>query len=108
MGNTQMMAEGYEQGLGFLRGVAIDQHFSQRNRFKDMVALKQKYPQLLGIGIDEGTCLVVKQSKADIIGPGQVAFFDRPIGSEEIEAFTSVKVGQVYELKMRCVIADGE
>ncbi len=108
MGNTQMMAEGYERGLGFLRGVAIDQHFSQRNRFPDMALLKKTFPQLLGIGIDEGTCLVVKQSRAEVIGPGQVAFFDRPIGSEEIEAFTSVKVGQVYELKMRFVIADGE
>ena len=108
MGNTLMMAEGYERGLGFLRGVAIDQHFSQRNRFPDMALLKKTFPQLLGIGIDEGTCLVVKRSKAEVIGPGQVAFFDRPVGSEEIEAFTSVKAGQVYELKMRRVIADAE
>ncbi len=106
MGNSQMMAEGYEQGLGFLRGVAIDQHFSQRNRFPDMALLKKTHPQLLGIGIDEGTCLVVKQSKAEIIGPGQVAFFDRPIGSEEIETFTSVKAGEVYDLASRKLIAD--
>ena len=108
MGNTQMMAEGYERGLGFLTGVAIDQHFSQRNRFPDMALLKKTFPQLLGIGIDEGTCLVVKQSKAEVIGPGQVAFFDRPIDSDEIEAFTSIKSGQIYELELRCVIAVGE
>ena len=105
MGNTLMMAEGYERGLGFLTGVAIDQHFSQRNRFPDMALLKKTFPQLLGIGIDEGTCLVVKQSKAEVIGPGQVAFFDRSIDSDEIEAFTSVKAGQAYDLEMRCVIA---
>ncbi len=108
MGNTLMMAEGYERGLGFLTGVAIDQHFSQRNRFTDMALLKKTFPQLLGIGIDEGTCLVVKQSKAEVIGPGQVAFFDRPIDSDEIEAFTCVKAGQAYDLEMRCVIAVGE
>ncbi|HUP77813.1 MAG TPA: cyanophycinase, partial [Pirellula sp.] len=106
MSNTQMMAEGYEQGLGFLRGVAIDQHFSQRNRFADMALLKRTHPQLLGIGIDEGTCLIVKQSNAEIIGSGQVAFFDRLIGSEEIESFTSVKMGQVYDLASRKLIAD--
>ncbi len=108
MGNTQMMAEGYERGLGFLTGVAIDQHFSQRNRFPDMALLKKSFPQLLGIGIDEGTCLFVKQSKSEIIGPGQVAFFDRPVGSEDVEAFTSVKAGQVYDLAKRTVISDGE
>ena len=28
LGNTDMMAEGYERGLGFLPGAAVDQHFS--------------------------------------------------------------------------------
>ena len=106
MGNTQMMADGYEQGLGFLRGVAIDQHFSQRNRFPDMVLLKRTHPQLLGIGIDEGTCLVVRQSSAKIIGPGQVAFFDRPVGSDEIESFTNTKAGEIYDLASRKLITD--
>ena len=104
MGNTQMMAEGYERGLGFLTGVAIDQHFTQRKRFPDMALLKRTYPQLLGIGIDEGTCLVVKESRAEIIGPGQVAFFDRPIGSDDIEAHTSVVSGQVYDLASRAIV----
>ena len=104
MGNAQMMAEGYERGLGFLTGVAIDQHFTQRNRFPDMALLKRSFPQLLGIGIDEGTCLVVKENKAEIIGPGQVAFFDRPIGSDEIEAHTRVVSGQVYDLKLRVIV----
>jgi len=40
-----------------LSGVAIDQHFSQRKRFKDMTTLMKTYPQLLGIGIDEATAL---------------------------------------------------
>ena len=104
IGNTQMMAEGYERGLGFLTGVAIDQHFTQRNRFPDMALLKRTYPQLLGIGIDEGTCLVVKGSKAEVIGSGQVAFFDRPIGSVEIEANTVVMAGQVYDLESRVIV----
>ncbi|MCY2985082.1 MAG: cyanophycinase [Planctomycetota bacterium] len=105
MGNTQMMAEGYERGLGFLTGVAIDQHFSQRNRFGDMALLKRTFPQLLGIGIDEGTCLIVKQSKAEVIGPGQVAFYDRPSGSESLEANTSVTQGAVYDMESRTLLA---
>jgi len=101
MGNTQIMAEGYERGLGFLSGVAIDQHFTQRNRFSDMARLKKTFPQLLGIGIDEGTYMIVEQSQAKIMGAGQVAFFDRSIGSKDVEAYTSVAAGQVYDLASR-------
>jgi len=104
LGNTQMMAEGYERGLGFITGVAIDQHFTQRRRFPDMALLKRTHPQLLGIGIDEGTCLIVKQTQAEIIGPGQVAFFDQPIGSKDVEGYTSLKAGQVYDLETRSMV----
>jgi cyanophycinase len=106
MGNTEMMAEGYERGMGFLTGVAIDQHFTQRNRFPDMQLLKRTFPQLLGIGIDEGTCLIVKKGQAEVIGPGQVAFFDRPEGSDSIQEHTSVVAGQVYDLERRVRVVD--
>src|SRR5690606_23996748 len=32
VGNQIMVQDGYRRGLGFLPGVGIDQHFSQRNR----------------------------------------------------------------------------
>src|SRR5437868_7020804 len=55
LGNRNIIAEGYERGFGFLKGVAIDQHFFARKRTADMTELMTAYPQLLGIGIDEGT-----------------------------------------------------
>ena len=61
--NTEMTCEGYERGLGFLPGVAIDQHFAQRKRFADMTALMKAYPQLLGIGLDEATAIVVQGTR---------------------------------------------
>ncbi len=89
LGNRDIMAEGYERGFGFLPGVAIDQHFAQRKRFPDMMALKKTYPQLLGIGIDEKTAIVVKGEQAEIVGEGRVAFFDRhqPTMSPGIQAY---------------------
>ncbi len=101
LGNTQMMAEGYERGLGFLQGIAIDQHFTQRNRYADMVLLKKAFPQLLGVGIDEGTCLIVTGSEAKVIGPGKVAFYDQAIGSEALEQYTHVSSGELYDLVAR-------
>jgi cyanophycinase len=80
LGNTDMMADGYERGLGFLPGVAVDQHFTQRKRQPDLTSLMLRYPQLLGIGIDEATALVVQGSKADIIGRGNVHFYDYRAG----------------------------
>jgi cyanophycinase len=74
--NTDMMAWGYERGLGFLPGVAVDQHFAQRNRFNDLLSVVQCYPQLLGIGIDEATAVIVQGQVAEIAGRGSAHFFD--------------------------------
>ncbi len=75
--NFDIMAPGYERGLGFLDGVAIDQHFSQRGRQKDMTQLANRYPQLLGIGLDEATAIIVRKSEAQVVGRGKVFFYDR-------------------------------
>ena len=48
LGNTIMMAEGYERGFSFLPGVAIDQHFSQRNRLSDLIPVIRAHPQVCG------------------------------------------------------------
>jgi cyanophycinase len=74
LGNFVMMAEGYERGFAFLPGVAIDQHFSQRNRFPDLIPVVQRHPKMLGVGIDESTAIVVTQSRADVVGRGAAHF----------------------------------
>jgi cyanophycinase len=74
LGNTVMMAEGYERGFAFLPGVAIDQHFAQRGRQPDLLPVIKRHPKLLGIGIDEGTAVVVTGSKAEVIGQHSAHF----------------------------------
>jgi len=74
LGNQVMMAEGYERGFGFLPGVAIDQHFSQRGRHRDLVPVVDRHPKLLGIGIDEATAIVVTGSRAEVIGDHSAHF----------------------------------
>lgn len=105
LGNEEMMAEGYERGLGFLPGVAIDQHFTQRGRQKDMTAVMQRYPQLLGIGIDERTALFVSGQEVKVVGSGQVCFYDYrngcPTGDTD---YTALKAGQTYDLVARKTI----
>lgn len=76
-GNTLMMAPGYEAGLAFLRNVAVDQHLLKRNRQDDLVPVIEKHPELLGIGIDESTAIVVSRDQFEVIGVSKVAIYDR-------------------------------
>lgn len=105
MGNLNIIAEGYEHGLGLLTGVAIDQHFSQRNRLADMTTLVARYPQLLGIGIDESTAIVVQKSAAEVVGANHVAFYDaRRPKDDDGRDYVKLKAGQRYDLQNRRVI----
>ncbi len=101
--NFDIMAPGYERGgLGFISGVAIDQHFSQRQRQRDMKQLVTRYPQLLGIGIDETTAIIVQQSLAEVVGEGSVYFYDanRPALPEQLD-YEALRAGEAYDLANR-------
>jgi cyanophycinase len=110
LGNRVMMAEGYERGFNFLPGVAIDQHFSQRRRFADMTGVMETFPQLLGIGIDEATALVVQGHTANIIGRNGAHFYDYSQGKPNNDGhdYTSVATGGQYDLKNRRAILKSE
>ena len=106
LGNTIMMAEGYERAFGFLAGTAIDQHFAQRRRYRDMTRLVDTFPQLLGIGIDESTALIVEGHHGGVVGRHAVHFYDRRRPSIEGEPdHVTVAAGKVFDLKKRRVVA---
>lgn len=99
LGNRVVMAEGYERGLGFLKGVAIDQHLTQRNRLKDLRTVVKRFPQLLGIGLDESTGILVRKSRAQVLGKNGVFFLGPDSDSE-----SRLIEGQIYDLEKRQVI----
>jgi cyanophycinase len=102
LGNLDIMAAGYERGLGFIRGVAIDQHFTARRRHKDMTQLVMAYPQLLGIGLDEATAIIVRGSMAEVTGRGSVFFFDAKRPHKEGEPdYETAPSGSTYDLAKR-------
>jgi cyanophycinase len=57
----------HEHGFAFLRKVAIDQHINTRNRWDDIIPVIKKYPNLLGIGLSEGTAIVVTGDRFQVI-----------------------------------------
>jgi len=64
-------------GLGLLRGVVIDQHFEQRNRYGRLLSLVAQSPSLLGLGVDEDTAAVIDdRRRLEVIGRGAVTVVD--------------------------------
>jgi cyanophycinase len=75
-GNTLMMAPGYEKGFGYLHNVAVDQHLLKRKREKDLLQVIDRFPKLLGIGIDEATAIVVEGDAFEVVGESKVGIYD--------------------------------
>lgn len=63
-------------GLGLVRGVILDQHFAQRNRYGRLLALVAQSPSLLGIGVDEDTAAVFHDHQLTVVGRGAVTIMD--------------------------------
>lgn len=63
-------------GMGFLPGVVIDQHFSQRGRLGRLISALLQEPADLGFGIDENTAMVVTDDQIEVIGEGCVTVVD--------------------------------
>jgi cyanophycinase len=63
-------------GLGLVRDVIIDQHFAERGRFGRLFGAVAHNPRELGIGIDEDTALVLRDSRFEVIGSGCVYVVD--------------------------------
>ena len=63
-------------GMGFLPGVVIDQHFSQRGRLGRLIAALSQQPAILGFGIDENTSIVVSDDQFEVVGEGSITVVD--------------------------------
>lgn len=92
----------HERGFNFLRRSAIDQHINTRNRWDDLIPVIQKYPALLGIGISEGTAIVVTGDTFEVMGRWKVAVHDntRPYQPWE-KPYYVLSPGDVYDMKLR-------
>ena len=112
--NNQIMMGDHEEGFGFLKNVAIDQHVLTRNRHFDMIEILTHRPELLGIGIDEKTGIIVKGNQFEVIGDSYVIVYDKTFWSRERSdlkklpknnmMFYFLRAGDKYDLLNRKVI----
>lgn len=91
--NIKMIGD-HQQGFGFITNIAIDQHHLIRNRQYDMFDVIEMHPELLGIGIDIDTCIVVQDKEFTVIGRTYVSIYDRTFFSEEREMLYELSDGE--------------
>jgi cyanophycinase len=91
--NTIMVGD-HEKGLRFIRNIAVDQHLLARNRHFDMFEVLDEYPELLGIGLDENTGIIVRQDTFEVVGESYVAIYDGTRWSAERDTIYNLKEGQ--------------
>jgi cyanophycinase len=98
------------KGLGLWPEILIDQHFLKRQRDNRLISAVLDHPQLVGVGIDEATAVVVQGSAFEVVGKSSVvvvdargAKVDRP-AKGDLATGTGLKLsvlraGQRYSLK---------
>lgn len=98
-----LMVDGRDRGFGFLPNIAINPHLTSSQRENELVSVVDRYPHLLGLGIDDDAGLVVRGDIAEVIGSGRVAVYDNqkhPAGW-----YFWLKAGDKLDLRARS--ADG-
>lgn len=111
---NQIMMGDHEEGFGFVKNIAIDQHVIARNRHFDMFDILKNRPELLGISIDEGTAAVVEGNTFEVIGKSYVIIYDGNFWSREgsdmktlpesAQQFYFLRQGDKYDMKKRKVL----
>lgn len=64
------------KGLGLWPDVLIDQHFLKRQRDNRLISAVMDRPALVGIGIDEGTAVILKGTVFEVLGKSSVVVID--------------------------------
>jgi cyanophycinase len=115
--NTIMVGD-HKKSFAFIENVAVDQHLIPRNRHFDMFEVLEQYPDLLGIGLDENTGIIVKKDTFRVTGENYVAIYDGTRWSAERDTIYKLKKGEEqfyfldegdrYNLKERHVIREKE
>lgn len=72
-----------QNGLGLWPEAIVDQHFLQKGRFNRLALAVIDYPNLLGVGIDEETAVIVRGREFEVIGNSNVTIIDGRKASRE-------------------------
>lgn len=94
-------------GFGLIDGAIVDQHFVRRKRHNRLISLVLEKPELMGVGIDESTALLVRpDGNWEILGASVAVVFDarrsrvtppsQTLGAAEVRMHV-LPMGSVFE-----------
>jgi len=66
----------FQPAFSFIQNVDIDQHVLVRNRQFDLIPVIEKYPNHLGVGIDESTAIIVEGHQFKVWGKSYAMLYD--------------------------------
>jgi len=93
------MAKGYEEGFGYLSNIVVDQRIETQKREGDLDTVVGAHPELLGLGLEETTAILVRGNLLEVIGPGRVAISDGK--DHDGKRYYFLKPGDRFNLKTR-------
>jgi cyanophycinase len=97
-----LMASGHDQGFAFLKNVVINPHLIAAKREDELINVVDAHPELLGIGIDERTAILVKQDQFEVLGDSKVAIYDNR--KHEKLWYYWLTPGTKFDLRARSVV----
>ena len=111
----------HQEGFAFVKNAAFDVHVGERKREKDLFKVFQAEKsqlqdkgldpfELLGIGIDQGTAIIVTQNQFRVTGRGNVYIFDPKKWEDDKDSWSyqTLKPGTSFDLKLRKVIEESD
>jgi len=116
---NRIMIGDHQRGLGFIENCAIDQHVIKRGRQMGLVKVltdpdgkmlrRFDREDLLGIGIDEDTAIIVRKNTFEVFGKPDAAvliYDPRKWTAQTADArkYITLKLGARYDMKKRRVL----
>jgi len=83
------------EGWSLLPGTIIDQHFSQRGRFERLAHAIERFPDRVGIGIDEATGILLNREGMEVLGSGSVYLVRSQSNKDFSHTISAEQVGLV-------------
>ena len=101
--------ENHQLGFEMLRRVGIDQHINTRNRWDHLIPVIEQKPHLLGIGLSEGTAIIVTGDTFEVAGKWMVAVHDNTRAYQPWEKpYFVLSPGDAYDMKTRRIVVPVE
>ncbi len=95
-------------GFGFIAGVIIDQHFTERGRMSRLIGAVALNPRVLGIGLDEDTAILVESDEVTVLGSGAAYILDgAAIEHSNLAEADSEQTISIFGLKLH-ILSEGD